>query len=51
MSRFAVVREDPDYDDDISFEEDEAYWEDRFSEWEANEGVVKEPQNEVYYGA
>ena len=46
MSRFAVVREDPDYDDDISWEEDEAYWEDRFSEWEANqgEGVVIKPQ-------
>ena len=42
MSRFAVVHEDPDYVDD------EAYWEDKFSEWEANQGevVVKKPHEE-----
>jgi hypothetical protein len=38
MSRFAVVHEDPDYIDD------EAYWEDKFSEWEANQGVAEKPQ-------
>ena len=51
MSRFSVVYEDPEYDDDLTWEEDEAHWEDKFSEWEANEGVAKKPQEEVYYGA
>jgi len=45
MSRFAVVHEDPDYDDDLTWEEDEAYWEDRFSEWEANQGVAEKQQD------
>lgn len=29
MSRFAVVYEDPEYDDDINWEDDEADWEDQ----------------------
>ena len=39
MSSFAVVHEDPEYDE-------EAYWEDKFSEWEANQGVAEKPQEE-----
>lgn len=32
MSRFAVVHEDPEYDDDWNWEEDEAAWEDSVAE-------------------
>jgi hypothetical protein len=39
MSRFAVVYEDPDYDDDLTWDEDEADWED--STIYVEEGVVK----------
>ena len=46
MSRFAYITEDPDYEDWAN--EQDTYWEDKFSEWEANEGatVVKKPQEE-----
>lgn len=32
MSRFAVIHEDPDYDDDLSWAEEEAEWEDYVAE-------------------
>ena len=31
MSRFAVVYEDPEYEDDVAWEDDEADWEDVYT--------------------
>jgi hypothetical protein len=59
MSRFAVVYEDPDYDDDLTWEEDEDLYVEEgvikpFDQWGTTAqlrlmaDVVKEPQREEY---
>lgn len=59
MSRFSKIWEDPDYEDDISWDDDEADWEDMQQPAEAvnitsrtiKEAVGEDEVYSPYYGA
>jgi hypothetical protein len=50
MSRFAVVYEDPEYEDDVAWEDDEADWEDSYNEMQFTSRTIKDVvgEDEIY---